>query len=260
MGALLSIKGLSVRFGGLQALDSVDLEAPAGAITALIGPNGAGKTTAINCVSGVVAPDSGQVSFDGREVLGMAGHNLARLGLTRTFQNLQVFGLMNALENVMVGMHAASHGSFAAAMLRLPVLRRQEAAIRERAEEMLAFFGLEKVANQPAEELAYGDQKRLELARALAGRPRLMLLDEPVAGLNAAETHEIGGLIVKIKEQGIGVVLVEHDMGLVMHVSDQVAVLSGGVLIAQGTPEEIQQDPEVLRTYLGGGEEFGLLA
>ena len=260
MQALLSIKGLSVRFGGLQALDSVDLEAPAGAITALIGPNGAGKTTAINCVSGVVAPDAGRVDFDGREVLGMAGHKLARLGLTRTFQNLQVFGLMNALENVMVGMHAASHGGFGAAMLRLPMLRRQEAAIRERAEEMLAFFGLEKVADQPAEELAYGDQKRLELARALAGRPRLMLLDEPVAGLNAAETHEIGGLIVKIKEQGIGVVLVEHDMGLVMHVSDQVAVLSGGELIAQGAPEEIQQNPEVLRTYLGGGEEFGLIA
>lgn len=249
-----------MRFGGLQALDSVDLEAPAGAITALIGPNGAGKTTAINCVSGVVAPDAGRVDFDGREVLGMAGHKLARLGLTRTFQNLQVFGLMNALENVMVGMHAASHGSFSAAMLRLPMLRRQEALIRERAEEMLAFFGLEKVADQPAEELAYGDQKRLELARALAGRPRLMLLDEPVAGLNAAETHEIGGLIVKIKEQGIGVVLVEHDMGLVMHVSDQVAVLSGGELIAKGTPEEIQQNPEVLRTYLGGGEEFGLIA
>jgi len=260
VAALLTIKGLSVRFGGLQALDSLDLEAPAGAITALIGPNGAGKTTAINCVSGVVAPNSGQVGFDGRAVLGMAGYKLARLGLTRTFQNLQVFGLMNVLENVMVGMHAASRGGFAAAMLRLPLLRRQEAAIRARAEEVLAFFGLDKVAHQPAEELAYGDQKRLELARALAGRPRLMLLDEPVAGLNAAETHELGRLIVKIKEQGIGVVLVEHDMGLVMRISDQVAVLSGGRLIARGTPAQIQQDPEVIRIYLGGGEEFGLLA
>ncbi|BEQ13697.1 ABC transporter ATP-binding protein [Desulfoferula mesophila] len=260
MGALLSIKGLTVRFGGVQALSDLDLEAPAGAITALIGPNGAGKTTAINCVSGVVTPDAGRVSLDGREVLGLAGHQLARLGLTRTFQNLQVFGLMNTLENVMVGLHAASRGGFAAAMLRLPLLRREEKAIRERAEEMLAFFGLEKAAAQPAEELSYGDQKRLELARALAGRPRMMLLDEPVAGLNPAETLEIGRLIVKIKEQGIGLVLVEHDMGLVMHVSDQVAVLSGGVLIAQGTPEEIQQDPEVLRTYLGGGEEFGLVA
>jgi len=159
-----------------------------------------------------------------------------------------------------VGLHAASRGEFCAAMLRLPMLRRQEAAIKQRAREMLEFFGLAKVADQPAEELPYGDQKRLELARALAARPKMMLLDEPVAGLNPAETEKLGELILKIKEQGIGVVLVEHDMALVMRISDQVAVLSGGRLIAQGTPEEIQQNPEVIRTYLGGGEEFGLLA
>ncbi|MCB2226836.1 MAG: ABC transporter ATP-binding protein [Desulfarculaceae bacterium] len=260
MGALLDIKGLSIRFGGLQALEDFSLAAPAGSVTALIGPNGAGKTTAINCVSGVVNPDTGTVSFEGRGVLGMAGHKLARRGLTRTFQNLQVFGLMNVRENVMVGLHATSRGGFAAAMLRLPYLRREEAKIKARADEMLAFFGLEALADQPAEELAYGDQKRLELARALAARPKMMLLDEPVAGLNPAETEALGELIVKIKEQGIGVVLVEHDMSLVMRISDQVAVLSGGKLIAQGPPEEIQQDPEVIRTYLGGGEEFGLLA
>ncbi|MCF8032477.1 MAG: ABC transporter ATP-binding protein [Desulfarculaceae bacterium] len=260
MAALLRIEGLSIRFGGLQALEDFSLAAPAGSITALIGPNGAGKTTAINCVSGVIAPDSGAVDFDGEAVLGLPGHKLARLGLTRTFQNLQVFGLMNVRENVMVGLHADSHGGFSAAMLRLPFLRRQEAAIRERADEMLALFGLEELAGQPAGELAYGDQKRLELARALAARPKMMLLDEPVAGLNPAETEQLGELIVKIKDQGIGVVLVEHDMALVMRISDQVAVLSGGKLIAQGPPDRIQQNPEVIRTYLGGGEEFGLLA
>jgi len=260
MSALLDIQGMSVSFGGLKALRDFSLAAPAGRITALIGPNGAGKTTAINCVSGVIAPDQGAVSFEDRAVLGMSGHKLARLGLTRTFQNLQVFGLMNVLENVMVGLHAASKGEFCAAMLRLPMLRRQEAAIKERAREVLEFFGLGAQADQPAGELPYGDQKRLELARALAARPKMMLLDEPVAGLNPAETEQLGELILKIKEQGIGVVLVEHDMALVMRISDQVAVLSGGQLIAQGTPEEIQQNPEVIRTYLGGGEEFGLLA
>jgi ABC-type branched-subunit amino acid transport system ATPase component len=260
MHSLLEIKGLSIRFGGLQALEDFSLEAPAGAVTALIGPNGAGKTTAINCVSGVIAPDAGAVRFQGREVLGLPGHRLARLGLTRTFQNLQVFGLMNALDNVMVGLHAASRGEFCAAMLRLPMLRRQEAAIKQRALEMLAFVGLEAVAAQPAGELAYGDQKRLELARALAARPKMMLLDEPVAGLNPAETEQLGELILKIRDQGVGVVLVEHDMSLVMRISDQVAVLSGGRLIARGAPGEIQQNPEVIRTYLGGGEEFGLVA
>ena len=260
MAAMLQIKGMSISFGGLKALEDFSLEAPAGRITALIGPNGAGKTTAINCVSGVIPPDAGTVSFDGRPVLGLPGHKLARRGLTRTFQNLQVFGLMNVLENVMVGLHAASRGEFAAAMLRLPLLRRQEEAIKQRAQEMLEFFGLAELADQPAEELAYGDQKRLELARALAARPKMMLLDEPVAGLNPAETEKLGELILGIKQQGIGVVLVEHDMSLVMRISDQVAVLSGGKLIAQGPPEEIQQNPEVIRTYLGGGEEFGLLA
>ncbi|MEW5912070.1 MAG: ABC transporter ATP-binding protein [Thermodesulfobacteriota bacterium] len=260
MAVLLSIQGLSISFGGLRALSGFSLEAPAGAITALIGPNGAGKTTALNCISGVLRPDAGSVRLDGQPVLGLAGHQLARRGLTRTFQNLQVFGRMSVLENVMVGLHGASRREFGAAMLRLPGVRVEERAIRERAWEVLEFFGLAGQADQPADQLPYGDQKRVELARALAARPRLMLLDEPVAGLNPAETDALGGLIVKIREQGVGLVLVEHDMALVMKVSDQVAVLSGGRLIASGPPAAIQADPEVIRTYLGGGEEFGLVA
>lgn len=258
MAALLSIKDLAVSFGGLRALQGFSLEAPAGRITALIGPNGAGKTTAINCVSGVVTPDAGRVDFDGSPVLGVAGHRLAQLGLTRTFQNLQVFGQMNVLENVMVGVHAGRRCEFCAAMLRLPGSRREEKEIRQRAREVLEFFDLEDQAFKPADQLSYGDQKKVELARALAAEPKMMLLDEPVAGLNPAETEHLGELILKIREQGVGVVLVEHDMSLVMRISDQVAVLAGGSLIAFGSPRQIQDDPRVISIYLGGGEEFGL--
>jgi len=260
MAAMLQVRDLSIRFGGLQALDGAWFDAHEGKITAVIGPNGAGKTTAINCVSGVYRPQSGSVTFNGASLLGTPPHKMARMGITRTFQNIQVFGRMTVLENVMVGMHGVTRKEFLPAMLRLPGLRNEEARIRERAWETLEFFGLENSARKPARELPYGDQKKVELARSLVSAPRMILLDEPVAGLNMAETESVGALIQKMRDRGIGLVLVEHDMGLVMKVSDMVVVMSEGRVLAANTPQAVQQNPEVIRTYLGGGEEFGLSA
>jgi branched-chain amino acid transport system ATP-binding protein len=260
MSGLLEVSGLSVRFGGLLALDGVGFSAGAGKITAVVGPNGAGKTSAINCISGVLRPDRGRVLFDGKDVTGLPSHRFTGIGLVRTFQNLRIFSRMNVLENVMVGLHGQTRNGFLASMFRLPGVRRQEQAIRSRAWETLERFGLGGVALRPAGQLAYGDQKRLELARAMVCAPKLVLLDEPVAGLNPAETEAIGRLILQIRDGGTGVVLVEHDMSLVMRVSDKVVVLSGGRKIAEGPPSEVQGNPEVISTYLGGGEEFGLHA
>lgn len=255
MEPLLRVENLSLAFGGVKALDEVSFSARAGAITAMIGPNGAGKTTAINCISGAYRPQAGRVFFAGREITGMPAHRLARLGLTRTFQNLQVFGQLSVLENVMVGLHAVTHQGFAAAILRLPAMRREERAIADQAMATLADLGLTAVAHRPAGQLSYGDRKRLELARALAARPKLVLLDEPVAGLNAAETDAMGQALVRARDMGVGLVLVEHDMALVMKISDQVVVLSFGQKIAQGDPHQVQNDPQVLATYLGGRQE-----
>jgi branched-chain amino acid transport system ATP-binding protein len=260
MSPLLEVSDLSLRFGGLQALEGVGFSADAGEITSLIGPNGAGKTSALNCITGVLHPAGGKVVLAGRDVTGLAAHRFARLGLVRTFQNLRIFTRMNVLENIMVGLHGTTGREFLSAMLRLPGFRTQESTMRERAWESLERFGLDGVAYRPAGQLSYGDQKRLELARAMVSNPRLVLLDEPVAGLNPAETEMVGRLILEIRGQGVGVVLVEHDMSLVMRVSDKVVVLSGGRKISDGTPSEIQSDPEVVSTYLGGGEEFGLHA
>ncbi len=258
MTALLQVRDLSIRFGGLRALDGAWFDAHEGKITAVIGPNGAGKTTAINCVSGVYRPHAGSVTFNGVSLLGTPPHKMARMGLTRTFQNLQVFGRMTVLENVMVGMSGVTRKEFFAAMLRLPGLRKEEKLIREKAWEALEFFGLQDSARKPARELPYGDQKKAELARALVSNPRMILLDEPVAGLNMGETESVGALIAKMRDRGVGLVLVEHDMALVMKVSDLVVVMSEGRVLAADTPRAIQENPEVIRTYLGGGEEFGL--
>jgi ABC-type branched-subunit amino acid transport system ATPase component len=220
-----------------------------------VGPNGAGKTTAINCISGHYTPDAGSVVFDGRETTTLPGHALSRMGLVRTFQNIQVFGRMNVLENVMVGMHGSTRKGFCSALFRLPGHRGEERRIRERAMQTLDTFGFADKAFLPAGQLSYGDRKKLEIARACVSEPRMILLDEPVAGLNPGETEEIGSRILALSESGVGIVLVEHDMALVMRISDQVVVLSSGAKIAQGTPHEVQNDPEVVRIYLGGGEE-----
>ncbi len=258
--SLLSVRDLSISFGGLKALDRVSFTAEAGRITALIGPNGAGKTTLVNCVTGMARPDAGRIEFNGRSILGLPSHALSAQGMTRTFQHLRIFGRMSLLENVMVGLHGLERPGFTACMLRLPGVRRREEAMRARASEALHFVGLADRAWQWAGQLPYGDQKRLALARALAAKPRMLLLDEPVAGLNSAETAEMGRLILAVRAQGTGILLIEHDMSLVMRVSDTVAVLCSGALIAQGPPREVKANPEVVHAYLGGGEEFGLHA
>jgi ABC-type branched-subunit amino acid transport system ATPase component len=260
VSALLAVRGLSVSFGGVAALDGVDFSAEAGRITALIGPNGAGKTTLINCVSGFTRPDRGEASFAGTPLLGRPAHRVADLGLARTFQHLRMFGRMNVLENVMVGLHGRMRRGFLAAMLRFPVLRREERALAGKAMAALAEVGLARAAGKPAGSLPYGDQKRLALARALVSDPRMVLLDEPVAGLNPAETRAMADLILTVRERGVGLVLVEHDMSLVMRVSDTVVALCSGRTIASGTPAEVQRHPEVVAAYLGGGKEFGLCA
>ncbi|MFH1033145.1 MAG: ABC transporter ATP-binding protein [Pseudomonadota bacterium] len=252
---LLVVENLDMSFGGVQALSQVSLSVPAGQVTAVIGPNGAGKTTAINCISGVYRPQAGRVLFEGQPINGLAPHALARRGLTRTFQNLQVFTHLTVLENVMVGLHAVTGRGFVSAMLRLPAQRAEERRIRRQASEALDFLGLADSAALPAGQLSYGDRKRVELARALVARPKLVLLDEPVAGLNPAETEDMGRALLAVRQQGVTLVLVEHDMSLVMRVSDQVVVLHFGRKIAQGDPAAIQRHPEVLRTYLGGREE-----
>ncbi|MBI5521963.1 MAG: ABC transporter ATP-binding protein [Desulfarculus sp.] len=251
MEPLLKVEALDMSFGGVQALSEVSFSALAGRITAVIGPNGAGKTTAINCISGVYRPQGGRVLFGGQAITGLAPHVLARQGLTRTFQNLQVFTNLTVLENVMVGLHGVTGKGFVSAMLRLPGQRAEERRIRARALEALTFLGLAARAGLPAGQLSYGDRKRVELARALVARPKLVLLDEPVAGLNPAETEEMGRVLLEVRRQGVGLLLVEHDMSLVMRVSDQVVVLHFGRQIAQGDPQAIQRHPEVLRTYLG---------
>ena len=245
----------------MQALDHVSLEVEEGSITAIIGPNGAGKTTAINCSSGIYSPTGGEVYFRGQKVTGQPAHRLAGKGLTRTFQNLQVFGQLTVLENVMTGLHGATRGEFLAAMFRLPGLNRQEKKARDQAREVLALLDMENLSGFPAGTLSYGDRKRLELARALASRPKLILLDEPVAGLNPAETDRMGEVLNDIRELGVSMVLVEHDMGLVMRVSDQVVVLHFGRKIAQGTCHDVQNNPQVIQIYLGGaGRELGPIA
>jgi branched-chain amino acid transport system ATP-binding protein len=255
MDDLLRLEQVSMAFGGLQALSEVSFSAPSGAITAVIGPNGAGKTTAINCVGGVHRPQQGRVMFEGREVTGLAPHVLARRGLTRTFQNLQVFTRLSVLENVMVGLHAVTRRGFLSAMFRLPGHRGEEKAIRQRSLETLEALGLSPLADTPAGRLSYGDRKRVELARALVGRPKLVLLDEPVAGLNPGETEDMGASLLQARGMGVSLVLVEHDMALVMRISDRVVVLHFGRKIAEGTPRQMQHNPEVIATYLGGREE-----
>ncbi|MFW5838277.1 MAG: ABC transporter ATP-binding protein [Desulfovibrionaceae bacterium] len=248
----LACSGVEVRFGGVRALDGAGFEAAPGRISAVIGPNGAGKTTLLNAVTGMVEQQAGGIELFGRDITRLAPHERARDGVVRTFQNLEVFSNLSVLENVMTGCHARVRYSPLHGLLRTPKFWRAEARIRELAEQELEFAGLSELANDPAGDLPFGGQRLLELARALAGGPRLLLLDEPAAGLNIKETQSLGRLITRIRdERGVSIVLVEHDMDLVMHVSDQVAVLSFGKVIAAGTPREVQSNREVIKAYLG---------
>jgi ABC-type branched-subunit amino acid transport system ATPase component len=248
---LLQIIDLSKHFGGLPALAKVNFQVEQGRVTALIGPNGAGKTTLINCLTGVVKPDAGAIFFAGADIAGMPAHRIARLGIARTFQNLRLFPRLSVLDNVLCGLTLQAGDSLLEALLRLPGLRHRERRLKLTALEALDTFGLADQAALPAGALPYGDKKRLEMARAFVSQPALTLLDEPVAGLNPEETVQIAGLIRQMRLSGKTMLLVEHDMELVMRVSDQVVVLDGGCRIAAGRPEEVRANPLVLEAYLG---------
>ncbi len=253
--ALLETENLRKSFGGLVAVDGVSFAVEAGQIKALIGPNGAGKTTLFNVVTGLLRPDRGTVRFKGRAIAGRKPHQVARAGISRTFQNPSLFGRMNALENVMVGCHGRSQCEFWGCALRLPRQRREEHHIRETAMRELDFVALAHLASFPASALTFGQRRMVELARALATEPEMLLLDEPGSGLNTAEKRELGGLIGRIRKRGVTVLLVEHDMSMVMGLSDAVVVLHNGAKIAEGTPAQVQTDENVLRVYLGGEPE-----
>jgi branched-chain amino acid transport system ATP-binding protein len=249
--SLLEVKDLCKRFGGLQAVGNVSFAVAPGSIKALIGPNGAGKTTLFNLIFGILPPDSGQVWFDGTQTDGWKPHQVAAAGMARTFQHIRLFPKMSAWENIAVGRHVHSRAGFLSSMLGLPWTRREQRAVRDKALEIMGFLGVEDRADVEATSLAYGQQRIIELGRALACEPKLLLLDEPAAGLNMRETSEMAKLIARIRDTGITVLLVEHDMTLVMNISDEVLVLSYGEKIADDKPLAIQKHPEVIKVYLG---------
>ncbi len=249
--SLLQVRGITRRFGGLTAVDEVSFEVHEGAIKAIIGPNGAGKTTLFNVLTSFDRPDDGSVFYDGMDITGWRAHRIVRQGIARTFQNTQLFEEMSALENVMAGAHAVTRSGFLSAALRLPWTVREEREVAEEAGRLLRLVGLAEWVDAPAADMPHGLRRLLEIARALATRPRLLLLDEPAAGLNVAETSALAEALYRIRDLGSTIAVVEHDMGLVMEVSDEIVVLDRGRKIAEGPPRLIQKDPAVITAYLG---------
>ncbi len=251
MAGLLALRAVTRHFGGLAALSNVNMDVPEGQIVGLIGPNGAGKTTLINCISGLDHPNSGEIRFVNTKIHRRAPHRITALGMARTYQNIRLFGDMTTLQNIIIAQHQQGKSTLLHSLIQWPGHWKEEKRIRSQARQYLEDFGLGTVLHVRASNLSYGDQRRLEMARALATRPRMVLLDEPTAGMNAIETEQLGSQILRMREGGITVLVVEHDMALISQVCDTVYVLNFGEILAYGTPDEIKQNPAVIEAYLG---------
>ena len=255
---VLEIRNISKRFGGISALTDVSFQIEEGEIFGLIGPNGAGKTTMFNVITNMYAPSEGSVLFGGKPITGMKPHKITNLGICRTFQNIRLFQQMTVLENVMVGGHTRSSAGVIQSVFRLPSQRKEEADLKKKAEKLLELVGLASHSSMMAENISYGQQRRLEIARALASDPKLLLLDEPAAGMNEKETDSLYDLIKEVQKRGITVLIIEHDMPLVMKLCDRITVLNFGKKLAEGTPDQIQNNESVIEAYLGTEEEEAL--